>query len=271
MLTFRFSKADGWMTVEETLTSGMVGKEVRMEFSEDWEGFSKTAVFMAGEISRDVVVSGNVAVIPHEVLAVPGEYLYVGVYGAAADGRVIPTIRVRGPLICHGADPSGDESVEESLPVWAQLEGEVNALREYMPSGGGQQMAGCNELQVLTIGGAMFDSFVDRKARENLNGKLPQPMEAAEGQILTVAEVNADGTVKAVRAVDAPETAATENVIRQIVAECLKEVPIGGFYMPTVSQLDENTIIFNFLASNTSMPGLPPCIITLPNSAGTND
>lgn len=42
MLTFRFSKADGQMTERETLTSGMVGKKVKLEFSSDWTGMHKT-------------------------------------------------------------------------------------------------------------------------------------------------------------------------------------------------------------------------------------
>ena len=128
MLTFRFSGADGWMVERETLTSGMVGKEVRLEFSQDWEGFSKTIVFAAGGVSRDVTARGDVAVIPHEVLAEPRLPFYVGVYGVAADGRVIPTIRVRGPEIAPGADPAGDESAAPSLPVWAQLQSAMGDL-----------------------------------------------------------------------------------------------------------------------------------------------
>ena len=267
MLTFWFSKADGEMTEKETLTAGMVGKEVRLEFSEDWKDFSKTAVFTANEKSWDVVVSGDVVTIPHEVLEEDGHYLYVAVYGAAADGRVIPTIRVRGPKICPGADPSGDESVEESLPVWAQLEVEIDALQE------------------------------------GLNGKLPQTAEAAAGQILTVAAVNGDGTVREVRAVDAPaayelpvggtelggiknggnvviradgtmeapETAMSDEEIRQMVSNYVEEAPTGGFYVPTVSQPVENALVFEFQASKSTMPGLPPSIIKLPDSSGVTD
>lgn len=120
MLTFRFSRADGQMTQTETLTTGMVGKEVKLEFTEDWADFSKTAVFTAGEESRDVMVRGDVVVIPHEVLTESGLCLYVGIYGVAADGRVTPTIRVQGPEIYPGADPEGVESREQTLPVWAQ-------------------------------------------------------------------------------------------------------------------------------------------------------
>ena len=130
MLTFRFSRADGQMTVVETLTSGMVGKEAKLEFSEDWEGFSKTVVFTAGCESRVVAEPGSVVVIPHEVLAESRNHLYVGVYGVAADGRVIPSIRIRGPWIHPGVDPTGDESLDPTLPVWAQLQQQMTELRE---------------------------------------------------------------------------------------------------------------------------------------------
>ena len=132
MLTFRFSRADGQMAVEETLTSGMVGKEVKLEFSEEWENFSKTLVFSAGETSRDAVVIGDAAVIPHEVLAEARKHLYVGVYGVCADGRVIPTVRAQGPFIQPGADPSGEESLDPTLPVWAQIQQQIAGLREDM-------------------------------------------------------------------------------------------------------------------------------------------
>ena len=129
MLTFRFSKADGHMVERETLTSGMVGKEVRLEFSADWEGLRKTVVFCADGVSRDVVDAGEVVAIPHEVLAEPRKHLYVGVYGVGDNGRIIPTVRAKGPFIHPGADPAGDEGTDPSLPVWAQLQEQIDDLK----------------------------------------------------------------------------------------------------------------------------------------------
>ena len=129
MLTFRFSKADGQMVEQETLTSGMVGKEVKLKFSADWDGLSRTVVFTVGEISRDVVDAGDFVTIPHEVLAEAGKPLYVGVYGVSGDGRVIPTIRVQGPVIQPGADPARDEGADPTLPVWAQIQTQLDQIR----------------------------------------------------------------------------------------------------------------------------------------------
>lgn len=130
MLTFRFSRADGQMTGWETLTSGMVGAKVKLEFSGEWKDFSKIVVFTAGSESRVVTAPGDELVIPHEVLVEAKKHLYVGVYGVAADGRVIPSIQVQGPYIFPGVDPEGDESTEPTLPVWAQIQGELTQLRE---------------------------------------------------------------------------------------------------------------------------------------------
>lgn len=130
MLTFRFDGANGCMEETEVLTSGMVGKEVKLEFSSDWDGLTKTAVFMAGPVTRDVVGVSDVVTIPAEVLAAPMQQLYVGVYGVSEDGRVTPTIRVAGPRIDAGADPSGDEGTDPELPVWAQLQVQIDDLKD---------------------------------------------------------------------------------------------------------------------------------------------
>ena len=129
MLTFHFSGADGAMVEAETLTSGMVGKQVKLEFSSEWDGLVKTVVFSAGAVSRDVVYTGEIMTIPAEVLEKPVRQLFVGVYGVSSDGTlVIPTIRAMGPRIQAGADPTGDVAVDPTLPVWAQLEGLIGDL-----------------------------------------------------------------------------------------------------------------------------------------------
>ena len=121
MITFRFTGTDGTMVETETLTSGMVKKKVKLEFSNDWDNRTKIVVFTAGSVSRDVVCVSDVVEIPAEVLAKPLQQLYVGAYGVSDDGEVTPTIRVIGPKIAPGVDPSGDQSTAQSLPVWTQL------------------------------------------------------------------------------------------------------------------------------------------------------
>lgn len=167
MLTFRYTGADGFMVVTETLTSGMVGKEVKLEFSSDWDNLTKTAVFSAGGVTRDVVGVSDVVTIPAEVLAVPMKRMYVGVYGVAADGKVTPTIRAAGPKILPGADPSGDEGTDPTLPVWAQIQADVEALEDFSKLDGACYVD--VESTVGTIGDSDVYVSVEAAAGDALN------------------------------------------------------------------------------------------------------
>ena len=79
----------------ELLSSGAVNENrVRFQFSADWDGLSRTAVFSAGEVSRSVLLAEDtMCAIPWEVLAEPRLRLYVGVYGVGDGGEtVLPTV-----------------------------------------------------------------------------------------------------------------------------------------------------------------------------------
>ena len=114
---------------QDTLTSGMVGAAVVFRFDEDWNSLAKTAVFRSGKVIKDAIIVDSVAEIPHEVLATYGYALEIGVYGTADDGAVvIPTIWAKTDPIKPGTDPSGDESLDPSLPVWAQMQEQLNSM-----------------------------------------------------------------------------------------------------------------------------------------------
>ena len=94
MLTFEFTGVDGRMTESETLTSGMVGKQVQLLFDSSWDNLSKTVVFRAADVNRVVInPESSLVTIPEAVLARPFGKLFVGVYGTDETGAVIiPTI-----------------------------------------------------------------------------------------------------------------------------------------------------------------------------------
>ena len=155
MLTLQFSGADGKITVPETLTSGMVGKLVKLEFTSDWEGLAKTAVFSAGNVTRDVICTGETVAIPAEVLQIPMRVLYIGVYGVAPDGSlVIPTIRVKGPEIQPGVDPSGDPGSAPDLTLWEQIEGQIGDMTQLNTQSKDSLVEAINELSSGGIAGA---------------------------------------------------------------------------------------------------------------------
>ena len=116
----------------ELLTAGMA-KAVTVEFvfSGDWDGLTKTAVFSAGRTTVDVLDSardGNKVVVPHEILADAGPIARVGVYGANADGLILPTVWVTLGKVMPAAEPSGDPGADPTLPIWAQLQNQIGDL-----------------------------------------------------------------------------------------------------------------------------------------------
>lgn len=116
-------------TRTERLTSGMVGLQCEFVFDEAWDGLAKTAVFLAGNEQRDVLLTGAICKVPPEVMRKPGYQLVIGVYGSNAGGTlIIPTCYAMCGSIGPGADPSGEESADPTLPVWGQLQGMIGNL-----------------------------------------------------------------------------------------------------------------------------------------------
>lgn len=111
------------------LTKGMVGAKVEIEYAgETWEKMNRTAVFQ-GAVTKDVLNVGSDVIIPCEVLAESGLNLFMGIYGTDADNNIaIPTLWVPLGMVRSGADPSGDESTNPTLPVWAQMESRFETL-----------------------------------------------------------------------------------------------------------------------------------------------
>ena len=109
----------------EPVTSGSVNiYDVRFEFSADWEGLDRVAVFRAGCVSREVQLGPSGAcLVPWEVLRVPGYQLEVGVYGKQGEEVVLPTAWVSLGMILEGVIledvPAG--GLPPSLPgLWEQ-------------------------------------------------------------------------------------------------------------------------------------------------------
>lgn len=133
MFLITCSKAIAKVNGCEPLTSGMAeAVEVGFSFSPEWLGLTKTAVFTSGVATVDVPESawryGAAVRIPHEVLALPGRHVRVGVYGTDGARVVLPTVWADLGVVLAGVDPSGDPSTDPSLPVWAQLQGQMGDL-----------------------------------------------------------------------------------------------------------------------------------------------
>ncbi len=105
----------------EPTTSGSVNVyPVCFEFSADWEGLTRTAVFKADGVSRSVLPdeSGE-CTIPWEVLEKPMVRLMAGVYGTRGGEVVLPTIWADMGVIQPGVAP-GREAQPPAPDLWRQ-------------------------------------------------------------------------------------------------------------------------------------------------------
>lgn len=114
--------------------SGTVGLPVEITFDEAWDGLDKTVVFRANGKTLDRVNVVCETTVPWELLQKPGCQLYCGIFGCNKDGSLqIPTVWAELGVIQPGADPSGDESTDPTLPVWQQLTADIEkALDEIL-------------------------------------------------------------------------------------------------------------------------------------------
>lgn len=105
----------------EPLTSGSVNVyPVRFEFSEDWDGMERVAVFRSGGESRSVVLDADgQCTIPWEVLTSHGRQLSAGVYGTRDGDMALPTVWAGLGFILAGAVP-GDDARPPTPEVWRQ-------------------------------------------------------------------------------------------------------------------------------------------------------
>ena len=150
MITIHCSRACAHLaSPPELLTAGMA-KAVTVEFvfSDDWSGLTKTAVFSAGRTTVDVLESawdGNKVVVPNEILADAGPIARVGVYGANADGLILPTVWVTLGKVMPAAEPSGDPGADPTLPIWAQLQSQIGDLDDLQTYNKGNLVDAINE------------------------------------------------------------------------------------------------------------------------------
>lgn len=116
------------------VTSGSVNVyPVRFEFSPDWDGLQKTAVFRAGNGSVSLLLdeSGETA-IPWEVLQRPNLQLQAGIYGSLGEDVILPTVWVPLGIILQGTTP-GENARPPTPEVWQQaleqgLAGKADAI-----------------------------------------------------------------------------------------------------------------------------------------------
>ena len=152
----------------EPLTSGSVNTYIaRFEFSPDWEGLTKTAVFKAGNEVRSVLLgTDGQCTIPWEVLSSHGRQLTAGICGTQGTDMVLPTVYANLGTILEGAAP-GENARPPTPDLWEQeLAGKADGMNldgltlrllsgpetlaqvEFPPPGGGE--GGTTDHRLLT-------------------------------------------------------------------------------------------------------------------------
>lgn len=152
LATIHVSGVNAKVVQKAPVPVNIIGGYVDVIFDDDWDGLVRTAV-IHGAKDLDVVNVGNRFEIPQETVSESGIRLKVGFYGVSQDGgRGIPTLWADLGVIQEAADPSGDESTDPALPVWAQLEARIGDLNDLDTQAKETIVAAINE--ALTKGGA---------------------------------------------------------------------------------------------------------------------
>jgi hypothetical protein len=103
-------------------SGGVNDTTIEVNFSTEWDGLGKSAVFFNEkyETVYEVVLTNDACTIPGEVLTDPG-YIFIGVRGVDADENVVkPSTLVRFKLL-NGAPVGNGTAVEPTANVYQQL------------------------------------------------------------------------------------------------------------------------------------------------------
>ena len=99
------------------LVSNTIGEYVAVfSFSEDWDGYIKTAVFKTsdGKVYECLIEADQDISVPKEVLECSG-FMRIGVYGVNRTGQVKPTVYSSAIGIKVGADTDGETVAQTAM------------------------------------------------------------------------------------------------------------------------------------------------------------
>ena len=281
MTKIKFTGATAIASNHEALTVGAVGLVVRFEFNSAWDGLHKIAVFHCGGVTKDVLDSSfpaNICPIPWECLQEEGETLYCGVYGTDSNGNVIiPSKMARLGTVHPAADPTGDESLDPTLPVWQQalnmaqdamslLAGKVNRSGDTMQ---GDLNIGTHTLRLGSTTGMTEDNLniirlvADREEEGVTLRNIDTPYEDSDA----VNKKYVDDTVGALNTDDIHLSAASEHhSADETVTEVLDGLSKAIINIPTALPNPHKLTI-----NGTSYDGTEDVQMTIQGGGGTSD
>lgn len=281
MTKIKFTGATAIASNHEALTVGAVGLVVRFEFNSAWDGLHKIAVFHCGGVTKDVLDSSfpaNICPIPWECLQEEGETLYCGVYGTDSNGNVIiPSKMARLGTVHPAADPTGDESLDPTLPVWQQalnmaqdamslLAGKVNRSGDTMQ---GDLNMGMHTLRLGSTTGMTEDNLniIRLVADREEEGVTLRNIDTPYGDTDAVNKKYVDDKVNALNTDDIHLSAASEHhSADETVTEVLDGLSKAIINIPTALPNPHKLTI-----NGTSYDGTEDVQMTIQGGAGTSD
>lgn len=180
----------------EPITSGSVNAcRARFEFSPDWEGLRRKAVFKGSGKQVSVLLdeSGECS-IPWEALTKHGGLLMAGVYGTT-DEMALPTVWAILETIQEGAAADGDPSRPPTPDLWQQELAQKGDWLDYTPDGELGLYAGDKLLSAVPVtGGGGGEGYIPVPGPEGPPGPQgPQGPEGPEGPEGAEGPAGADG------------------------------------------------------------------------------
>ena len=164
MFRLKAEKNKLYVLPEELLTSGSVKiNQARFEFSSDWDGMTRTAVFKQGDTAVSILLGEDALCdIPWEVLQEHGRALYAGVYGTKDGVVVLPTIWASLGEVKEGVKP-GEDARPPTPGIYEQV------LDELSKKGDGLSITEDGELGLYS-GDRLLDSVPFQGGGEGTEG-----------------------------------------------------------------------------------------------------
>lgn len=182
MFTLYANKNQLTVRRREPVTSGSVNiYPVQFEFSEDWDGLARTAVFRAGTESRSLLLEESGAcTVPWEPLTKAGVHLFAGVCGTRDGRTVLPTIWADLGVILEGAS-LGTEAQPPTPELWEQELARKGDKLDYTPDGELGLFAGDELLSAVPVAAGGEGGVSDHRLLAHRDAGAQHPIGAITG------------------------------------------------------------------------------------------
>ena len=230
--------------VDGILTTGSIGIPVTIQYDSSWDGLTKHLVCTSGKWgptgkTRTMLNVETASTVAHEVM-IADNHLYLGIEGRNRDGSVVvPTVWADCGTIFTGAHAGADLSAKPTLPIWAQLQSQINDLKKNSESientdNGSSNTAKLTSAQIAALDG-MFKVCAFTKA--DISAEYTAFKTAFEITDSSDAEGGEDSGGETVHTY-----AVTNNLTNVTTDNTVAEIAEGGSYSATLTIADGYTL-----------------------------